>query len=274
MISDPELGELTDDQITLDYRVFQRKHGHRFSIDDVMTAYVAHEAEPKPELAVDLGSGLGSVLHMLAWRMPRARFIAIEAQDASFSLLERNVARNGLSDRCELFHGDLREVCGREVQVRAALVTGTPPYFPASSALRAKDAQRTFARIEERGGIEAYVAAGARLLDTHGALVLCADARAEPRLLGASAQAGLQVCAVTWAIPKEGKAALFGVWTLRHSMRLQPGACAELESTPRQQSADQTAEPITERRLTLRTASGAVTPEANQLRAFSGFNPL
>ena len=39
-------GELTADKLTRDVTLLQRKKGHRFSSDDVITAYVAYHAAP------------------------------------------------------------------------------------------------------------------------------------------------------------------------------------------------------------------------------------
>jgi tRNA1(Val) A37 N6-methylase TrmN6 len=63
------------------------------------------------------------------------------------------------------------------------LITGTPLYFPPSAALEALDTQRAYARIEYRGGIEAYVATAARVLASGGTIVLCGDARVGHREL-------------------------------------------------------------------------------------------
>jgi tRNA1Val (adenine37-N6)-methyltransferase len=91
---DPELGPLTDDLLARDVRVFQRSKGHRFSSDDVVTAYVAFGAQPQARRVLDLGCGLGSVLLLLAWKLPSANLCGVEAQAQSFALLERNVARS------------------------------------------------------------------------------------------------------------------------------------------------------------------------------------
>ncbi len=80
--SDPR--PLTDDLLTRDYRVFQRAKGHRFSSDDVATAYVAWHAAKGSRRVIDLGCGLGSVLLHLAWKLPEATLVGVEAQAISF----------------------------------------------------------------------------------------------------------------------------------------------------------------------------------------------
>ncbi|HEX7603834.1 MAG TPA: hypothetical protein VF316_19585, partial [Polyangiaceae bacterium] len=72
VLDDPLLGPLTDDALTRDFRVWQRAKGHRFSADDLATAYLAWRVAPEARRVVDLGCGLGSVLLHLAWAMPAA----------------------------------------------------------------------------------------------------------------------------------------------------------------------------------------------------------
>src|SRR4249919_3334332 len=68
-----------------DWRILQRIDGHRWSLDDLVTAWLAAEctgAHP-PAHVVDLGCGIGAVLLLLAWRFPAARATGIEAQTVS-----------------------------------------------------------------------------------------------------------------------------------------------------------------------------------------------
>ena len=248
-VVDPVLGRLTDDLLTRDVRVFQREKGHRFSSDDVVTAYLAYRARPNAGRVFDLGCGLGSVLLQLAWKLPEASLCGVEAQAQSFELVSRNVVRSGFVDRIRVAHGDLRD----ETLMRAfggdfELVTGTPPYFPTPNALEAEDEQRAYARIEYRGGVEAYIATGARLLSADGVLVLCGDARASERTEAGCREAGLSIHARCDVLPRAERAALFSVWTLARS----PQNCAVSS-------------------LTLRSAAGEPTDDARALREFCGF---
>lgn len=258
VLQDPVLGALTCDALTRDVRVYQRRDGHRFSVDDVATAYVAHACAPRPDTVLDLGCGLGSVLLHLAWKMPEARLCGIEAQSMSFALLERNVALNQLQARVRVAHGDLREEAGLDALKPPggfALVTGTPPYFPVHTALDAADEQRSYARIEMRGGVEAYVEAAARVLAASGVLVLCGDARAAGRVRSAASSVGLSVTSTTAIVAREDKPVLFSVWTLRAATEV----C--------------TMQPMRERQLVIRDRLGNYAEGAHRLRAFSGFPP-
>jgi tRNA1(Val) A37 N6-methylase TrmN6 len=251
--ADDLLDDLTLDRLTADISVFQRRKGHRFSSDDVVTAWAALQACPAPQRVLDLGCGLGSVLLHLAWSLPDALLDGVEVQDVSFDLLRRNLAHNAsharLDERVSIHHGDFRDpaVMGA-VRAPFDLVTGTPPYFPPGTASYADDEQRARARVETRGGIEAYVDAAATVLADDGWLVVCGDADAAHRLHDAAAHHGLAVAEETVVVPRAGRAPLFSVWALRWV----PSPATHSRS------------------LTLRDEHGDRTDDARMLRAFSG----
>jgi len=249
VLYDPELGPLTDDRLTRDVRVYQRQKGHRFSADDIATAYVAHGAKRDASRVLDLGCGLGSVLLCLAWKLPQAELWGVEAQAVSFELLRRNVERSGFAGRVHVCHGDLRTP-----ELLASfgggfdLNSGTPPYFPPDAALVAEDEQRAYARIEYRGGVEAYIAAAAPCLAPTGVLVLCTDARALQRTTSAANLSGLHARERCDVIARSGQAPLFSVWTLGFT----PASLCRVSA------------------LTLRDERGEPATGAAALREFSG----
>ena len=53
-----QLGELTHDAIAGDFRITQRRDGHRYSIDDVLTAHIAANTRPEATRCLELGSGI------------------------------------------------------------------------------------------------------------------------------------------------------------------------------------------------------------------------
>jgi tRNA1Val (adenine37-N6)-methyltransferase len=257
-----DLGELTDDALTDRIRVLQRRAGHRYSVDDVVTAWVAVNLARNAATAtyLDLGCGLGSVLLMVTDRIPGLQAIGLEAQAQSFELATANVQRNALCGRVRVLHGDLRDRQALE-RVRAEnagrgfdLITGTPPYKPAGSATPSPDPQRAYARVELRGGVEDYLRSAAQLLSPQGACVVCMESSAEARVRAGASQAGLAIREVLPVIPIAGrKGRLFSVYTLLHS---NPHAAAcELRAA-----------------LVLRDARGARTAIAHELRACFGLS--
>ncbi|NOY92126.1 MAG: methyltransferase [Deltaproteobacteria bacterium] len=209
---------LTDDPLTADYRLLQRKRGHRYSLDDVATAREAARVTPAPDALCDLGCGIGSVLLMLGWKFPRARLVGVEAQTISIDLARRNVQRNGAEGRTRLLHADLRdESLTERLGERFALITGTPPYQPLGTATPSPDAQRAHARMELRGGVEEYLLAASRVLAPAGRFVVCAEGRRPERVFSGARVAGLRVSRQLSVWPREGRPGpLFHVFTLVH----------------------------------------------------------
>ncbi|WP_438043119.1 tRNA1(Val) (adenine(37)-N6)-methyltransferase [Sorangium sp. So ce128] len=202
-----------------DFRILQRLDGHRWSADDLVTAWFAAErvASTPPRRTVDLGCGIGTVLLFTAWRFPDARCAGVEAQEVSASMAGRSVAWNGVDARGEVRWGDLRDPAVLDGLAPAELVTGTPPYLPVGTGIESYRVQCGPCRFEHRGGVEDYCLAAARLLAPGAPFVACAAAWQRPRVEAAAAAAGLALEAWRDVMPKEGKAALFSVYALRHA---------------------------------------------------------
>lgn len=52
--------DVTLDTLAGDWRIFQHRTGHRFSADDLLTAWAAVRAKPEARRLLDLGAGLGT----------------------------------------------------------------------------------------------------------------------------------------------------------------------------------------------------------------------
>jgi len=199
-----------------DWRILQRTDGHRWSLDDLVTAWLAAEVAGSPSRTLDLGCGLGTVLLLTAWRFPEARCLGVEAQELSFGLARRSIAWNGVEARCEVRHGDFRDPALMPEGAQFDLVTGTPPYFPSGTGTESDHVQRAPCRFEHRGGIEDYCLAAARLLAPSAPFVACETANQQGRVLAAAHAAGLAVERWLDVIPRDGKPPLISVFALRH----------------------------------------------------------
>ena len=244
---DVDFGELTDDAIAGDWRITQRRRGHRYSLDDVATAWEAARAVPDAQRYADLGCGIGSVLLMVGYKLRPSFAAAIEAQAISHALAEKNLARNGFDAR--LVRGDMRreDLLDALGGARFDLVTGTPPSLPPGRGSPSTDDQRTYARLEMRGGVEAYLQAAAGVLAEGGRFVVCCGAKTPERAIEGGRAAGLHPRHRRNVVPRAGKKGpLFTVWTFAH----EPGAL--VEAPP----------------LVARDADGARTEASHDLRRF------
>lgn len=215
---DPELQPETDEDLSYlagDWRLFQPKSGHRWSLDDLVTAYVAVEAMRGEEgfFAVDLGCGLGSVLMLVAWAFPTLQVTGVEAQAARARRARRSLRFNGAADRCAVVDGDLRDVAGllQAVTGKPRLITGTPPYFEPTATNLSHDAEAAACRAEIRGGLEVYLDAGVALLADDGVLVLCYPDTSAERARVAGQERGLHLRSRLRVVPAAGKPPLIVV---------------------------------------------------------------
>ena len=247
-----------------DWRIFQKQRGHRWSLDDLVTAWVAagaveraHLSTGAPLRALDLGCGLGSVLMMIAWRFPAADVSGIEAQADRAAMGRRSLAYNGAGDRCRIFDGDLREL-HHALAGPFELITGTPPYFPRGTGTESTTPQVAPCRFELRGGVEDYLAAAAPRLAPHGRVVVCTAALERERVTAAAAQLDLAHLEHWDIIPREGKPVLVmvDVLALRHG-----AASTQAAAMPQMHS------------LLVRDRASAWTPELRAVRAAMGLPP-
>src|SRR5258706_1208293 len=168
---DPEEGE-TLDYISGHFKLFQYANGHRFSTDDVLTAWYGTQWAPTVTRAADLGSGIGSVAVAVAWRLTGATVCTVEAQAISTRLARKSVRYNGLESRFTVYEGDLRDPSILAGEPLFDLVTGSPPYWPASAATGAAHPQAVPARIEIRRTVADYAGSAARALVAGGVVVV------------------------------------------------------------------------------------------------------
>jgi len=282
---EPEAGESLD-YLCGHFRIFQYEKGHRYSTDDAMTAWYATQWAPRVDRAADLGSGIGSVALLSAWRLPGATFCTVEAQEMSLRLARKSIKYNGLEGRFTTYHGDLRDETLLANEAPFDLVTGSPPYWPASDATGAAHPQAVPARIEVRGTVADYAAAASRILAPGGTFVFVfankrnaqsprnANSRksANAPLATNSRQPG-EDAGVAFAeealrsnglvllrrrdiIFKEGNPPMISLFAAMRAADLPPGRKAWIEPP-----------------LIIRTRTGAVHPEYAAIRISFGFPP-
>ncbi|MBV9497724.1 MAG: methyltransferase [Acidobacteria bacterium] len=210
------------DYIAGHFRIFQYVKGHRFSTDDVLTAWYGTQWAPRVERAADLGSGIGSVAMAAAWRLPSARFVTVEAQEISIRLARKSVQYNGLSDRFTLVHGDLRDPSVFADEAPFDLVLGSPPYFPPGTAVEAEHPQAIPARIEVRGSVADYAATAARILAPGGVFAFVFPALDSARAVDALRANGLTLVRRRDVVFKEGEPPLIALFAAMRADDLPP----------------------------------------------------
>jgi tRNA1(Val) A37 N6-methylase TrmN6 len=256
----PPGGVAVEEGETLDYlcgwyRIFQYAKGHRYSTDDVLTAWYGTTCAPRVARAADLGSGIGSVALISAWRLPGAAFCTVEAQEISLRLARKSVRYNGLESRFTLLHGDLRDA-SLFPEASFDLVTGSPPYWPSGTASASAFEQAVPARIEVRGSVVDYAAAASRLLAPGGVFAFVFPTLQLERVFAALDAAGLALLRRRDVVFKEGEPPLITLF-----------------AATRRGDLPATYQPFVEPPLTIRTKDGGVDPEYSAVRMSFGFPP-
>ncbi|MBM3845743.1 MAG: methyltransferase [Verrucomicrobia bacterium] len=248
------------DAISGHFKLFQLKDGHRFSTDDLLVAWYGSSWCPSASKVLDLGSGIGTVATIVAWRLPGAVLTTIEAQEISVDLARKSAGYNGLSSRISIRSGDFRTPGILGPEETFDLILGSPPYFPVSDGLPGDHPQKVACRFELRGDVGDYCAVASRHLAPGGILSLVfpfSDPQRH-RLIEGASRSQLSLIRERPVIFREGDAPLVGVFVLMRSADLPP---AQRNQTWREPP------------LVIRTQTGEIHPEYSAIKLSIGFPP-
>ena len=218
------------------WRILQRVGSHRWTTDDLVTAYVASNLVPLDSDSInylDLGTGNASVLQMVTWSLLKDKktvsSVGVEARLEAVQLARRSLSFNlgGNQDVARIHHGDFRDF---NPETKYDLVTGTPPYFrvdfAVNNASRLVESavinqggmptarQSAPARCEFRGGVEAYCEAASNALADDGRFVVCENWQNHPRVLAGATKSGLEIVKQVEVSGRTGRDTLFGVYVM------------------------------------------------------------
>lgn len=233
------------------WRILQRVGSHRWTTDDLCTAYYALQTaldsglNRKQEALryLDLGTGNGSVLQMTYWALCTnsiqiSEAVGVEARSEAVALGRRSLSFNidSRTQNVRIHHGDFRSV--ELGQLPFDLITGTPPYFRVDFEIASHDnfeevsaiinqggmptsKQSAPARCEFRGGIEAYCEAASKFLTpTKGRFVVCENWLNDKRVAEGAKAASLSIIKRLDVIGRTGKDTLFSVYVMAKEDRL------------------------------------------------------
>jgi tRNA1Val (adenine37-N6)-methyltransferase len=251
----------TLDAISGHFRIFQLADGHRFSTDDVLTAWYGTSWCPTARQVLELGSGIGTVGMIAAWRMPEARFVTVEAQAESYRLARKSAEWNGLAHRFDQRLGDFREPLRIDPGELFDLVLGSPPYFPIGTGVTSGHPQKVACRFEVRGTVADYCSTAAQHL-APGGVFACVFPIQPPeqqaRVFAGAEAAGLTVVRMRPVVLCEGETPLLGLFVMQRAADLPPRMRERTWTEPP---------------LVIRAADGSVHPEYAAVKLSFGFPP-
>jgi tRNA1(Val) A37 N6-methylase TrmN6 len=250
----------TLDAISGHFRLFQLRDGHRFSTDDILTAWYGTSWCPTARTALDLGSGIGTVGMICAWRLPGARFVTVEAQAESVALATKSARYNGLLERYEIRHGDFRDAGVISPEEEFDLITGSPPYFPPGTGVESGHPQKLACRFELRGTVADYCTAAAKQLARGGffACVFPTEPAQRARVEQGAREAGLVIVRRRPVVFREGELPLVALFGLMRATDLPEWFRGQTWLEPD---------------LVIRTRDGSIHPEYSAVKLAIGFPP-
>ena len=260
-------GALTSPQVAADetldaisghFRLFQLRDGHRFSTDDVLTAWYGTTWAPSAARVLDLGSGIGSVGMIAAWRLPGARFVTIEVQEQSVRLAAKSAAYNGLDQRYDIRLADFRSPEAFASGEQFDLVLGSPPYFPPGTGIESHHPQRAAGRFEIRGDIRDYARVAAERLAAGGLFACVFPDLARARVEEAAAMSALAIVRRRPVVFREGERPLIALFAMMRQGDLPPHMHNRTWVEPP---------------LVIRCTDGQVHPEYAAVKLAVGFPP-
>ncbi|MCM0606203.1 MAG: methyltransferase [Xanthomonadaceae bacterium] len=262
------------DALSGHFKIYQRKNGHRYSTDDLLVAWYGTTWCGSAKRVLELGSGIGSVGMISAWRLQGAQFVAIEAQEESVALQRKSLELNGLNGRYDLRQGDFRDPSVLRFDEQFDLVLGSPPYFPLGTGGLAEDPQKLGCRFEVRGDVRDYIRVASQHLAPGGVCALVfpmerasgkisngdsRDKHQEARVLEGARVNGMTVIRQRPVRLKEDAEPLLSLYALMNSRDLP------------EKYRDQT---WVEPDLIIRCKDGSVHPEYATLKMAIGFPPF
>jgi len=183
-------------------RVHQPAAGYRFNVDSVCLA--AFSWVRAGEEVLDLGTGSGILLLLLAhFHLPHS-MVGVELQPDIAELASRNFEENGWAAYARAVAADFRSP-GAFNEGAFDLVVSNPPYYEAGRGMESPDPGRAVSRHSMSAGIGDVLAAGARALRPLGRLCLLCPAPRFGELLQLAPASGLSPRLARWVRSSPGK---------------------------------------------------------------------
>ncbi len=253
--------DLTLDSISGNFKLFQYIDGHRFSTDDLLVAWYGTTNAPSSSTVLDLGSGIGTVATIAAWRLIGAQFVTVEVQEISVTLALKSCKYNGLDKRFDIRCGDFRDAEILKNSEKFDLILGSPPYFPLENGVTSENEQKTMCRFEFRGNISDYCKVASQHLTTGGVFACIFPIEPgfqEQRVIDAAKESFLSIVKRRNVVLKEGQKPILGLFMMMDSEDL-PKPFREIT--------------FHEPNLTIRSRDGSVNHEYSTIKISIGFQP-
>jgi tRNA1Val (adenine37-N6)-methyltransferase len=192
--------------------ILQKRQGYRFSLDAVVLAdFVVcskgRAAAKRKTRYLDLGTGSGIILVLLAKWGAGLTGYGVEIQEALADMAGRNLQLHNLQDRFEILSMNLKDLPSRFPRGSFDWITSNPPYRRLRTGRLNPDPQKALARHELTASLEDICRVMAFLLREKGRSFLVYPASRFAGLVEQLRKVGLEPKTVRPVYPKPGEKA-------------------------------------------------------------------
>lgn len=153
-------------------KIIQKKKGYRFSLDAILLAYFTWQHHSQAKKIIELGTGSGVILLILAHWFRNAEIVGVEIQKSLTELANRNIILNGLSERITIIEKDIRRLGEDYPLASFDLVVTNPPFYPVKSGRINPGTEQALARHEVVLSLKELIKISSYLLKSKGRLVM------------------------------------------------------------------------------------------------------
>lgn len=150
------------------YKIIQDKKNFKFGLDAFLLAWFAREGIRNGQSAVDLCTGTGIVPLLLSSSSRAVHLAGVEIQEKSAQMAKRSIELNNLSEKIEIFRGDVKNISEIFKKHSVEVVTCNPPYMIFGHGKHNPADEKAISRFEILCSLEDVVSAADYLLKTSG----------------------------------------------------------------------------------------------------------
>lgn len=142
-----------------------------YGVDAVILADFASKISKTKGVVFDFGTGTGVIPLIISHKLKECEIIAVELQENSARLAEKNVALNGLENRITVVNNNILDL-DEKYYYKADVVVSNPPYMPRHGALQNVNDAKSIARHETAADLEDFFMMASKVLKDRGQLFM------------------------------------------------------------------------------------------------------
>ena len=152
--------------------IIQLKHGFRFGFDAVFLAAFVNgflqKYKKKDVLLADIGSGVGTISLIIAYKNEQIKLTAIENNNQYLELAKENILNNNLKNQIKLLNSDIFKI-NKTLVNTFDIVVSNPPFYKEYKN-RSKNKLENYAKVMKN--LEQWINSSVNLLNSKGIIFL------------------------------------------------------------------------------------------------------